>query len=62
LSLTSELEQVQKENRDFATIYKLFERKGAFRPSTTLELLAAHAATALASARLYGAVDRASFS
>lgn len=31
-SLTSELEQVQKENRDFATIYKLFERKAGFSP------------------------------
>jgi len=39
----------------------LSERR-AFRPSTTnhqvLELLAGHAATALASARLHGAVDR----
>ncbi len=41
-------------------IYKLFDQKPGFSPidHQVLELLAAHAATALASARLHGAVDR----
>jgi signal transduction protein with GAF and PtsI domain len=41
-------------------IYKLFDQKPGFSPidHQVLELLAAHAATALASARLHGAVGR----
>lgn len=41
-------------------IYKLFDQKHGFSAidHQVLELLAAHAATALASARLHGAVDR----